>query len=83
MNLTVTDLVRPAWIVPVPVRLYNLMHYGQNGPLSVMTLLSVLIPLLLLACLAAVLPWASGRVHLLARTSPHLRRSGLSVKSDA
>ena len=56
LNLTATAMLCPASIslpgtsgaiVPLPVRLYNLMHYGQNGPLSLMTLLSVLGPLVL------------------------------------
>ncbi|MBI1310399.1 hypothetical protein GC176_03760 [bacterium] len=54
LNLTATAMLCPASIslpgttgaiVPLPVRLYNLMHYGRNGPLSLMTLLSVLVPL--------------------------------------
>lgn len=56
LNLTATAMLCPASIslpgasgaiVPLPVRLYNLMHYGRNGPLSLMTLLSVLVPLAL------------------------------------
>jgi len=56
MNLTVASVLWPPGlklfpqtmsVVPLPVRLYNLMHYGRSGPLSVMAILSILIPLLI------------------------------------
>ena len=55
-NLTVSSILNPPSIVPLPVRLYNLMHYGQNGPLSVMALLSVVAPLTLIGLFACVVP---------------------------
>ena len=64
LNLTATAMLCPASIslpgasgaiVPLPVRLYNLMHYGRNGPLSLMTLLSVLVPLSLFVVIERVL----------------------------
>jgi hypothetical protein len=55
-NLTVSSILNPPTIVPLPVRLYNLMHYGQTGPLSVMAMLSFLAPLTLIATLAILLP---------------------------
>lgn len=66
LNLTATAMLCPASfslpgttgaIVPLPVRLYNLMHYGRNGPLSLMTLLSVLVPLVLFLLIERVLAW--------------------------
>ncbi len=66
LNLTATAMLCPASIslpgttgaiVPLPVRLYNLMHYGRNGPLSLMTLLSVLVPLVLFVLIERVLAW--------------------------
>ena len=66
LNLTATAMLCPASIslpgtsgaiVPLPVRLYNLMHYGQNGPLSLMTLLSVLGPLVLFVLVERTLAW--------------------------
>ena len=55
-NLTVSSILNPPSIVPLPVRLYNFMHYGQNGPLSVMALLSFVVPLCLLGLAAGLLP---------------------------
>lgn len=43
-------------VVPLPVRLYNMMHFGRNGPLSMMALLSVLVPGLIMIGLAWLLP---------------------------
>jgi hypothetical protein len=66
LNLTATAMLCPASIslpgttgaiVPLPVRLYNLMHYGRNGPLSLMTLLSVLVPLVLFVLIERLLAW--------------------------
>lgn len=43
-------------VVPLPVRLYNMMHFGRNGPLSMMALLSVIIPGVIMLGLAWLLP---------------------------
>lgn len=65
MNLTAAAFLCPPTVafvpgsmtvVPLPVRLYNLMHFGRNGPLSMMALLSVLVPGLLMIVLAWILP---------------------------
>ncbi len=73
LNLTATAMLCPASIslpgtsgaiVPLPVRLYNLMHYGRNGPLSLMTLLSVLVPLTLFVLLERLLAYAWRRRKL-------------------
>lgn len=53
---TVSFLPGSTSVVPLPVRLYNLMHFGRNGPLSIMALLSVLIPGVLMIALAWLLP---------------------------
>ena len=66
-NLTTASLLMPVAIVPLPVRLYNLMHYGQSASLSMQTLLSVVIPFLLM----------SGTVFAV----PHLQR--LVVRSTS
>jgi ABC-type Fe3+ transport system permease subunit len=63
-NLTVSSILNPPSIVPLPVRLYNLMHYGQNSPLSVMALLSLGIPIALIAMLAGLLPRIVRRRYL-------------------
>ncbi len=66
LNLTATAMLCPASIslpgtsgaiVPLPVRLYNLMHYGRNGPLSLMTLLSVVVPLAVFVLVERLLAW--------------------------
>lgn len=66
LNLTATAMLCPPSIslpgtsgavVPLPVRLYNLMHYGRSGPLSLMALLSVVCPLLLLFVLERTAGW--------------------------
>jgi hypothetical protein len=43
-------------VVPLPVRLYNLMHFGRNGPLSIMALLSVVVPGVLMLGAGWLLP---------------------------
>jgi len=55
-NLTTSSLLMPVAIVPLPVRLYNLMHYGQTPSLSVQALLSVVIPFLLMSTAVGILP---------------------------
>jgi ABC-type multidrug transport system ATPase subunit len=76
MNLTVVSILWPSGlkllpgtmtVVPLPVRLYNLMHYGRSGPLSVMAVLSVLIPLLIAGMLLLGGPQALLRLALLCR----------------
>jgi hypothetical protein len=43
-------------VVPLPVRLYDMMHFGRNGPLSIMALLSVVVPGMLMIGAGWLLP---------------------------
>lgn len=43
-NVTLSSILAPNQAQPSAVRLYNLMHYGQNSILSAITLLSLCIP---------------------------------------
>ncbi|WP_339728180.1 hypothetical protein [uncultured Gimesia sp.] len=43
-NVTLSSILAPSQAQPSAVRLYNLMHYGQNSVLSAITLLSLGIP---------------------------------------
>lgn len=45
LDLTAAAILAPTAIVPVTVRLYNLMHYGHNPSLSAMTLVVVAVPI--------------------------------------
>lgn len=61
-NVTIGSILAPTQAQPVAVRLYNLMHYGQNSILSAVTLLSLSIPVcvaLLLLPLVKIL-WIKG-----------------------
>lgn len=44
-ELTASAILAPPGMTPAPVRLYNLMHYGQNAVLSAMALVTFLAPL--------------------------------------
>ena len=55
-NLTAASLLMPLSIVPLPTQLYNLMHYGRTMSLSAQTLLSVLVPVTVIALTAWCLP---------------------------
>ncbi len=48
-DLTTATILAPTGIVSAPVRLYNLMHYGQSAVLSAMVLAAFGIPALLLS----------------------------------
>lgn len=56
-------------IVPLPVRLYKFIHQGRTAALSVMAVLSVLVPFLLLVVTARVVP----RIYF--RMTSHTRRN--------
>lgn len=43
-NVTISSILAPNHAQPSAVRLYNLMHYGQNSILSAITFLSLCIP---------------------------------------
>lgn len=45
-DLTIASILAPAGIVSAPVRLYNLMHYGQSAVLSAMVVATFGIPIL-------------------------------------
>lgn len=69
-NLTAAALLCPPTIpllsfsgniVPLPVRLYKFIHQGRTTALSVMSLLSVLIPLAAVLMTARWLPWIYSR----------------------
>ncbi len=64
-NLTAAALLCPPTIpllsfdgniVPLPVRLYKFIHQGRTATLSVMALLSVIVPLVLIVLVAGVAP---------------------------
>jgi len=55
-NLTAASLLMPLAIVPLPAQLYNLMHYGRTMSLSTQALLSVLVPVTLIALSACLIP---------------------------
>ncbi len=65
MNLTAATFLCPPTVsifgssmgvVPLPVRLYDMMHFGRNGPLSMMALLSVVVPGILMIGAGWLLP---------------------------
>jgi iron(III) transport system permease protein len=59
-DLTSASMLHPSSMVPAPVRLYNLMHYGHNAVLSTMTFVAVAVPLLVAWIVASVLrPFAA------------------------
>jgi iron(III) transport system permease protein len=45
-DLTIASLLAPSTLTPLPVRLYNFMHYGQSARLSAMVLVSIFTPAL-------------------------------------
>lgn len=55
-NLTTASLLMPLAIVPLPAQLYNLMHYGRTMSLSTQALLSVVVPVTLIALSAWLIP---------------------------
>lgn len=55
-NLTTASLLMPLAIVPLPAQLYNLMHYGRTMSLSAQTLVSVLVPVVLIALTSWLVP---------------------------
>ena len=54
LELTPVAILAPPGLTSVPVRLYNLMHYGRNYLVSALTLIAMLVPPLLLALLAGL-----------------------------
>ena len=66
MNLTAATFLCPPTtvsifgssmgVVPLPVRLYDMMHFGRNGPLSIMAMLSVIVPGILMVVASWLLP---------------------------
>lgn len=56
LELTCATILAPVYMVPAPVRLYNLMHYGHSAVLSAMLLIAFLLPV----ALAIILIWFSG-----------------------
>ncbi|HUV38064.1 MAG TPA: hypothetical protein VMY39_00545, partial [Planctomycetota bacterium] len=53
-ELVVSALLAPSGMTPAPVRLYNMMHYGQIAGLSAMVFVAFLVPFVLLALTAGV-----------------------------
>ena len=51
LDLTVTYVLAPPWLVTAPVRLYNQMHFGRNDVLSAMMLVTVAVPIVLFVIL--------------------------------
>jgi hypothetical protein len=49
LELTASAILAPVGVAPVSVRLYNLMHYGQNAVLSAMVAVVFVAPWLVLA----------------------------------
>lgn len=43
-DLSATTLLAPVGLTPVPVRLYNLMHYSRQLVLSVLTMVAIAVP---------------------------------------
>jgi len=81
-NLTAAALLCPPTIpllsfdgniVPLPVRLYKFIHQGRTATLSVMALLSVIVPLVLIVFAARVAPRIYMRMSLLARRERNQR----------
>ncbi len=56
-DLTASAILAPITMTPVTVRLYNLMHYGQNAALSTMLFVSFLAPLLILVIVYGTRHW--------------------------
>lgn len=70
-NLTAAALLCPPTIpllsfsgsiVPLPVRLYKFIHQGRTAALSVMALLSVLVPFVMMLCAGWSGPWLYDRL---------------------
>ena len=51
-DLTASAILAPSGMTPVPVRLYNLMHYGRTQILSAMVCLAFAVPLLVIGMFA-------------------------------
>lgn len=56
-ELPASALLHPTAMPPLPVQLYNLMHYGESPALAARLLLALLAPLLPAALLAAMWRW--------------------------
>ncbi len=52
-ELTAPSILAPPAATPFVVRMYNFMHYRQDDPLSVMIVASILVPVAVIAVLAA------------------------------
>ena len=48
-DITLSSVLAPPRMPTIFTRLYNLLHYGQNMKLSATILLSILIPVIILA----------------------------------
>ena len=48
-DLTLSSLLSPGYLTPLPVRLYNFMHYQQNAPLTAMVFFAILTPAAIVA----------------------------------
>lgn len=53
LDLTISSLLAPTGMVAAPVRLYNLMHYGQSSLLSAMLVTTIAVPVLFVLILMA------------------------------
>ena len=47
-DLTLSTLLAPSGLTPLPVRLYNFMHYGQSARLTAMVFVAMMVPATLL-----------------------------------
>ncbi len=92
VDLTTAAILSPTTMVSAPVRLYNLMHYGQSAVLSAMVFATFAIPaigvfsLILLTpaldairCLMNDCLWKLDGVTLDGDRRPRLREIGLSI----
>ena len=52
-DLTASAILAPSQMAPVPVRLYNFMHYGQTAALSAMVFVCFAVPVLIVGLLFA------------------------------
>lgn len=84
LNLTATAILCPAsvslfgfgaGVVPLPVRLYNLMHYGRTGPLSLMAVLCVLVPAVLMLLIHTCAPHVWRRLPISRSHAPTMSRA--------
>ncbi|QDT64803.1 hypothetical protein [Calycomorphotria hydatis] len=56
-DLTTADLLAPVAMAPLSSHLYNLMHYGHNATLSLLTFVSVLVPAVLFVLIRWLVPY--------------------------